>query len=205
VKGATHGQEIPASFSVGTSTKSWTVSERKISVEMADSDTRNCPYCKEDIQPTATRCKHCGSSIRPESPEHGGTCPYCKEAIHPEAIKCKHCRAFLGQATDRAGYGGPRLVDLISSESAIARLPFTPTSAELSSGTTSAAKSLTRAASCGPCNSIIVNGPISNPIVHSARDCTRTFSVWTPFGPQSVTVGWTEDCLTGESSHFYIG
>jgi hypothetical protein len=63
---------------------------------MADeSETRACPYCKEEINAKATRCKHCGSWVTPERPSHKGTCPYCKEQIHPEAIKCKHCGSDL--------------------------------------------------------------------------------------------------------------
>ena len=58
-------------------------------------ETRECPYCKEEIKSDAIKCKHCGSSVAPENPPHGGTCPYCKEQIHPEAIKCKHCGSVL--------------------------------------------------------------------------------------------------------------
>jgi hypothetical protein len=58
-------------------------------------DTRECPYCKEEVKAEAILCKHCGSRLAPESSSHGGTCPYCKESIHPEATKCKHCRSSL--------------------------------------------------------------------------------------------------------------
>jgi hypothetical protein len=60
-----------------------------------ESETRECPYCKEEIKAEAIKCKHCGSSVAPEKPSHGGTCPYCKEQIHVEAIKCKHCGSDL--------------------------------------------------------------------------------------------------------------
>jgi hypothetical protein len=60
-----------------------------------ESKTRDCPYCKEEIKAEATKCKHCGSSVAPETLSHGGTCPYCKEQIHLEAIKCKHCGSDL--------------------------------------------------------------------------------------------------------------
>ena len=66
------------------------------------SKTRNCPLCKEEINPEAIKCKHCGSSVAPEKAPHEGTCPYCKEEIHPEAIKCKHCKSNL---TSEANYG----------------------------------------------------------------------------------------------------
>lgn len=56
---------------------------------------RECPYCKEEIKTDAIKCKHCHSSITPETPKHEGTCPYCKETINPDAIKCKHCKSML--------------------------------------------------------------------------------------------------------------
>jgi hypothetical protein len=72
----------------------------------AESETRSCPYCKEEIKADAIKCKHCGSRVTPEKPSHGGTCPYCKEEIHPEAITCKHCRSDLRNAkTDDCGCG----------------------------------------------------------------------------------------------------
>lgn len=56
---------------------------------------RKCPYCKEDINSLAIKCKYCYSEVQPEKPSHGGTCPYCKEDVNPEAIKCKHCKSDL--------------------------------------------------------------------------------------------------------------
>jgi hypothetical protein len=65
-------------------------------------ETKECPYCKEEIKPDAVKCKHCGSRLAPERPSHGGICPYCKEQVHPEAIKCKNCGSWIGaSATDR--------------------------------------------------------------------------------------------------------
>lgn len=58
--------------------------------------TRDCPYCKEEIKADAVKCKHCGSSVAPSQPTHGGICPYCKEAIKPEAIRCRHCQSAVG-------------------------------------------------------------------------------------------------------------
>lgn len=67
--------------------------------------TRTCPYCKEQVLSEAVLCKHCGSQLEPERPEHGGTCPYCKEQIDPAAIKCKHCRSALSGSDVTQGCG----------------------------------------------------------------------------------------------------
>jgi hypothetical protein len=73
--------------------------------EKGTTDTRECPYCKEEVKAEATLCKHCGSRLTPEKPSHGGTCPYCKESIHPEATRCKHCRSFLLPEASRPDKG----------------------------------------------------------------------------------------------------
>jgi hypothetical protein len=75
----------------------------------SSSDTRECPYCKEEVKAEAILCKHCGSRLTPEKPTHGGICPYCKESINPEATRCKHCRSSLlpgGSRPSDCGCGG---------------------------------------------------------------------------------------------------
>ena len=67
-------------------------------------ESRECPYCKEEIKSGAIKCKHCSSRIAPATPDHGGTCPYCKESINEEAIKCKYCKTNLNQIS-KVGYG----------------------------------------------------------------------------------------------------
>jgi hypothetical protein len=64
---------------------------------MADepAQTRECPYCKEEVKAEAARCKHCQAAIPPATPAHHGVCPYCKETINPEATRCKHCLSNL--------------------------------------------------------------------------------------------------------------
>ena len=60
-----------------------------------ETQTRQCPYCKEEVNAEAVRCKHCQAAIPQAMPAHHGVCPYCKEAINPEAVRCKHCHANL--------------------------------------------------------------------------------------------------------------
>lgn len=69
-------------------------------IAMPEDQTQQCPFCKEQINPKATKCKCCGSHLEPTRPEHGGQCPYCKESIHPDAIVCKHCKSTLQAAKD---------------------------------------------------------------------------------------------------------
>lgn len=61
----------------------------------AHGGTAECRYCKETIKAGAIICKHCGSFLGSESPEHQGLCPFCKESIKPGATVCKHCRSRL--------------------------------------------------------------------------------------------------------------
>jgi hypothetical protein len=60
-----------------------------------ESETRQCPFCKEEVKADAVRCKHCQAAIPLLKPEHQGICPFCKETINPEAIRCMHCGANL--------------------------------------------------------------------------------------------------------------
>lgn len=60
------------------------------------SNTKECPFCKEDVKAEAVLCKHCKSRLEAERPTHEGTCPFCKETIKAEATKCKHCHSAVG-------------------------------------------------------------------------------------------------------------
>lgn len=60
----------------------------------AESETRACPYCKEEVKAAAVRCKHCLADI-PARPDHGGVCPLCREEIKADAVRCMHCKATL--------------------------------------------------------------------------------------------------------------
>ncbi|SOD42737.1 Double zinc ribbon [Nitrosovibrio sp. Nv4] len=69
---------------------------------MVDDETRQCPFCKEQINSEATKCKYCASRVEPARPQHRGQCPFCKEAINPEALICKHCKSNLQVSKDCA-------------------------------------------------------------------------------------------------------
>ena len=60
-----------------------------------ESETRECPCCKEEVKAAAVRCKHCLADITAAGPDHGGICPLCREEIKADAIRCKHCKATL--------------------------------------------------------------------------------------------------------------
>jgi hypothetical protein len=73
---------------------------------MADSSTKECPFCKEQVHADAVKCKWCGSALGSPGPTHGGTCPYCKEEIKPDAIRCRYCGSAVGMAPAAAAGGG---------------------------------------------------------------------------------------------------
>ena len=59
-------------------------------------DTKKCPYCGEEININAKKCKHCKEFL-PEDISPNGTikCPYCGDEINANAKKCKHCGEWL--------------------------------------------------------------------------------------------------------------
>jgi len=62
-------------------------------------ETKNCPYCGEEILSAAAKCKHCGEWLEAEAKykaEQGvKKCPHCGEEILGTAAKCKHCNEWL--------------------------------------------------------------------------------------------------------------
>lgn len=163
--------------------------------EMAE--TRQCPYCKEEIKAEAIRCKHCRSSVAPEKASHGGTCPYCRETVHPDAIKCKHCGASLAPAgSPEGGCQGcgeapaSRSPQAVQTESMAAQPPFAGTGP----GSIVGAVPLAASSGCGPCEQHVNLYGWSHGIgtLSSSRVCWQILQ--TPGSHVPILFTWEENC-----------
>ena len=67
----------------------------------AESETRACPYCKEEVNAAAVRCKNCLADIAAMRPDHGGVCPL--PSVPPGAVACQSSPADHMPSRPRLG------------------------------------------------------------------------------------------------------
>jgi flagellar basal body-associated protein FliL len=67
-------------------------------------ETKNCPYCGEEILAIAKKCKHCGEWIdnqKIEIQKKMIECPFCAEEIEDGLEICPLCKEPLGKPTKK--------------------------------------------------------------------------------------------------------
>lgn len=63
-------------------------------MEENERQTKKCPFCGEEININAKKCKFCKNWIDEEI-----LCPYCQEKIKKSAKKCRFCGEWLDKST----------------------------------------------------------------------------------------------------------
>ena len=64
---------------------------------METRETKNCPYCGEEILAVAKKCKHCGKWLHePPQPKQMIPCPICGEEVEEGTEVCPHCKEQIG-------------------------------------------------------------------------------------------------------------
>jgi hypothetical protein len=166
-------------------------------------ETRECPYCKEEIKAEAVKCKHCGSRVTPERPPHEGVCPYCKEEIHPEAIKCKHCRSSLvassGEALGDSGCGCEDSADPSSALGGFRALGEWPSAQPEGPGSGVTWMASKRCGSCEGETMIGSRGTWGSTGIGGTRTCQIMVCAYDPLTKRTIcapAITFTEDCST---------
>jgi len=88
-----------------------------------ETETRQCPFCKEEVKAAAVRCKHCLAAIQPTKPDHEGVCvPSVRKRsmsrplgagiarpisrrVGDDCVVCLDVRCLLRPHSSHEGYG----------------------------------------------------------------------------------------------------